>query len=91
MKQKYLDSLMKQSLKILDLFQQASSQTKFFEFCKVSIHVLCALTCAKTIKFHIPGETNVSESLRKKAFDCGIMSILTYINSQIPKKADKQS
>lgn len=61
MNQRYLESLMKQSLQILEVSQTSGVQTSFFELCKVSIDVLCILSTAKMTKFYIPGETHIAE------------------------------
>lgn len=91
MSNKYLESLMKQSLQIIEFLQTSAGNSHFYDLCKLSIHVLCILCSAKTTKFHIPGETNISEILRKKAFDCGILSILTFINSHLSFKTKDQA
>ena len=38
---------------------------------------------ARKTQFYIPGETNLSERLRKRAFDSGTFTLLTYIYNQL--------
>ena len=45
--------------------------------------LLCLVVTAKTNKFYIPGETNLVERLRKRAFDCGTYALLTYIFNKL--------
>lgn len=37
------------------------------------------LCTVRTNKFYIPGETNLSERLRKRAFETGVVSLVTYL------------
>ena len=41
----------------------------------------------KTSRFYIPGETTISERLRKASFDCGIFTLLYYV---VLKVSDRQ-
>ena len=38
---------------------------------------------AKKNAYYIPGETNLSERLRKRAFDSGTFTLLTYLFNQL--------
>ena len=44
---------------------------------------------ARKTQFYIPGETNLSERLRKRAFDSGTFTLLTYIFNSL-KDVEKQ-
>ena len=44
---------------------------------------------ARKTQFYIPGETNLSERLRKRAFDSGTFTLLTYLFNQL-KDVEKQ-
>jgi len=48
-----------------------------------SIKILCIVCTVKSNKFYIPGETNLAERLRKRAFDQGIFTLLTHIYMQL--------
>ena len=63
------------SLNKLEVFQNA-------------IKLLCMVCTARKTQFYIPGETNLSERLRKRAFDSGTFTLLTYIFERL-KNVDK--
>jgi len=44
---------------------------------------------ARKTQFYIPGETNLSERLRKRAFDSGTFTLLTYLFNQL-KDVEKE-
>lgn len=44
-----------------------------------AIKTLCTVCTVKTNRFYIPGETSISERLRKNSFDCGSFTLLHYI------------
>lgn len=45
------------------------------------------MSTVKTNRFYIPGETSVSERLRKSSFDCGTFSMLTYVLKKLKDQA----
>jgi len=45
----------------------------------VTIRLLCILCTSRTNRFYIPGETNLAERLRKRAFDAGTYTVITHI------------
>ena len=49
------------------------------EISKNCIMLLCLICTPRTNKFYIPGETNLAERLRKRAFDSGTFTLLTYL------------
>ena len=50
-----------------------------FEVNLNAVKILCLVCTVKKNKFYIPGETNLAERLRKRAFDTGIFTLLTYL------------
>lgn len=42
----------------------------------------------KTNRFYIPGETSVSERLRKSSFDCGTFTMLHYVAMKLGDKPE---
>ena len=56
------------------------------EMSQNSIKLLCLICTPKTNKFYIPGETNLAERLRKRAFDSGTYSLLTYLYRELKVK-----
>ena len=48
-----------------------------------AIKLLCLVCTARKTHFYIPGETNLSERLRKRAFDSGTFTLLTYIYNEL--------
>ena len=53
-----------------------------------AIKLLCMVCTARKNQFYIPGETNLSERLRKRAFDSGTYTLLTYIFNQLKDAND---
>jgi len=43
----------------------------------VAIKLLVLLCTARTNRFYIPGETNLAERIRKRAFDSGTFTVVT--------------
>lgn len=73
----YHSILMKNSLQIVE--SQESKNQRLIEISTNAIRILCTLVTVKTNRFYIPGETSVSERLRKSSFDCGTFTMLSYI------------
>ena len=46
---------------------------------RTAITVLGQVCTIKTNRFYIPGETTISERLRKCSFDCGLFTMLYYV------------
>ena len=53
-----------------------------------AIKLLCMVCTARKNQFYIPGETNLSERLRKRAFDSGTFTLLSYLFNRL-KDVDK--
>lgn len=49
----------------------------------VAIKLLCLLCTARTNRFYIPGETNLAERIRKRAFDSGTFTVVTSLFRQL--------
>ena len=62
--------MVKISAQMLEVYQNA-------------IKLLCMVCTARKTQFYIPGETNLSERLRKRAFDSGTFTLLTYLYNQL--------
>lgn len=58
---------------------QGAYNARLTEISKNAIYVMCQVCTVKTNRFYIPGETSISERLRKSAFDCGTFTMLHYI------------
>lgn len=58
------------------------------EILQKAIKLLCMVCSARKTQFYIPGETNLSERLRKRAFDSGTFTLLTYIYNEL-RETDK--
>ena len=79
--------LCKNALKVLDVANKGHSSRQldlYITTCKL----LCLVVTAKTTKFYIPGETNLVERLRKRAFDCGTFTLLTYLFKELKASAE---
>ena len=74
--------LVENSLAFVDLAngQTSKANTKLLDLYQNAIKLLCLVCTARKTQFYIPGETNLSERLRKRAFDSGTFSLLTYID-----------
>jgi len=81
LKREYLNSLSKLSLSILE--EQENPNKRLAEIGIVIVKALCTMCTVKTNRFYIPGETSLAESLRKKSFDTGIMTLLTHIHANL--------
>ena len=62
---------------------------QWLEVLQNAIKLLCMVCTARKTQFYIPGETNLSERLRKRAFDSGTFTLLTYLFNQL-KDVEKQ-
>lgn len=51
---------------------------------------MCQVCTVKTNRFYIPGETSISERLRKSAFDCGTFTMLHYIIKNLKDSPSSQ-
>ena len=58
---------------------QSNPNQRLAEISINAIKVLCTVCTVKTNRFYIPGETSISERLRKNSFDCGSFTLLHYI------------
>ena len=65
-----------------------SHTSRRLELYITTVKLLCLVVTAKTTKFYIPGETNLVERLRKRAFDCGTYTLLTYIFKELKASAE---
>lgn len=77
LKYQYHSTLMKYSLQIVD--EQDNPNKRLIEISINAIKVLSLICTVKTNRFYIPGETSISERLRKSSFDCGTFTMLHYI------------
>ena len=75
--------LVNNCLAFVDLAQGKSNNTKLLELYKNAIKLLCLVCTARKTQFYIPGETNLSERLRKRAFDSGTFTLLTYLCNEL--------
>ena len=75
--------LVNNCLAFVDLALGKSNNTKLLELYKNAIKLLCLVCTARKTQFYIPGETNLSERLRKRAFDSGTFTLLTYLSNQL--------
>jgi len=73
----YHSILMKNSLQIVE--GQESKNQRLIQVSTNAIKILCTVATVKTNRFYIPGETSVSERLRKSSFDCGTFTMLSFI------------
>ena len=79
--------LVKNSLKLLDVANLGHTSRQL-DLYITTTKLLCLVVTAKTTKFYIPGETNLVERLRKRAFDCGTFTLLTYIFKELKPSAE---
>lgn len=75
--QEVITIVAKVGISVLD--EQKKQSSRLMEIIIPTIRFLCQMCSVKTNKFYIPGETNLVERLRKRAFDCGTFTALTYI------------
>jgi hypothetical protein len=73
----FLNAIMLTALKVLA--HKDEPPRKVLELGISSIRLLCILCSAKTNRFYIPGETNLAERLRKRAFDSGTFTVVTHL------------
>ena len=72
--------LVKSSLGFVDLVGTTPiKKGRINEVYQNAIKLLCLVCTARKTQFYIPGETNLSERLRKRAFDSGTFTLLTYL------------
>ena len=77
--------LMKNCLQIVE--NQESQNQRLIQVSMNAIQILCTVSTVKTNRFYIPGETSVSERLRKSSFDCGTFTMLSYIIKNLKEQA----
>ena len=80
--------LMRNSLAFLEQVEVQKVSQELLEVYQNAIKLLCMVCSARKTQFYIPGETNLSERLRKRAFDSGTFTLLNYICDQL-KEVDK--
>lgn len=68
--------------------EQDNPNSRFLEISKNAILVLSQTCTVKTNRYYIPGETSVSERLRKSSFDSGIFTMLNYIIMKLKDGSD---
>ena len=73
------ETLVKNALAFLDQMTEITVSSYMLEVFQNAIKLLCMVCSARKNQFYIPGETNLSERLRKRAFDSGTYTLLTYI------------
>ena len=72
---------MRQSFSVLEA--QENPNKRLVEISIISIKVLCTICTVRTNRFYVPGESNISERLRKKSFDMGVFTLLQQIYMRI--------
>lgn len=75
--------LVKNSLTFVDQVRAPKVKGLQMEILEKAIKLLCMVCSARKTQFYIPGETNLSERLRKRAFDSGTFTLLTYIYNEL--------
>jgi len=75
------EALVRNSLAFLDNKNAFKVNSHLLELMQNAIKLLCMVCTARKTQFYIPGETNLSERLRKRAFDSGTFTLLTYLNN----------
>lgn len=80
--------LVKNSLSFVEQVNMPRVSFNKLEVFQNAIKLLCMVCTARKTQFYIPGETNLSERLRKRAFDSGTFTLLTYIFERL-KNVDK--
>ena len=55
-----------------------------------SIRILCLLSTVKTNRYYIPGETSISERLRKRSYDSGTFSLLVHLHINLKSDTFKE-
>lgn len=73
--------LVKNSLAFLELTNAPKMNPHLTELYQNAIKLLCIVCTARKTRFYIPGETNLSERLRKRTFDSGIYTLLTFLQN----------
>jgi len=71
--------LVRYSLAFVDMKNAPKTNSKLLDLYQNAIKLLCMVCTARKTQFYIPGETNLSERLRKRAFDSGTFTLLTYL------------
>ena len=71
--------LVRNSLSFLDQVNLPKVNVQLMEVFQNAIKLLCMVCSARKTQFYIPGETNLSERLRKRAFDSGTFTLLTHL------------
>ena len=77
------EMLVRNSLAFLDQKQMVKVSAQMLEVYQNAIKLLCLVCTARKTQFYIPGETNLSERLRKRAFDSGTFTLLTYLYNEL--------
>lgn len=75
--------LVKNSLSFLDQVNLPKVNVALMEVLQNAIKLLCMVCSARKTQFYIPGETNLSERLRKRAFDSGTFTLLTHLFNEL--------
>lgn len=54
-----------------------------FEISRISTLLLIQVCTVKINRFYIPGETSISERLRKQAYDSGCYTLMHFLNKEL--------
>jgi len=81
LRQKYYDVLTKVALKLLDEIQNPNEG--LLEISQSALLNLITVNSLNSSRVYIPGETNISERLRKSSFECGTYFLVTHIYENI--------
>ena len=69
--------------------QKNAKPSRHMPLIETTIKLLCQVCTVKTSRFYIPGETNIAERLRKRAFDSGLFSVLTQIYKELSRSVQQ--
>ena len=75
--------MVRNSLSFIENVNVPKVSVQMLEVYQNAIKLLCMVCTAKKNAYYIPGETNLSERLRKRAFDSGTFTLLTYLFNQL--------
>lgn len=79
---------MRNALAFLEQRSSVKVSSHMLEVYQNAVKLLCMVCTARKNQFYIPGETNLSERLRKRAFDSGTYTLLTYLFNQLKDAQD---
>ena len=77
--------LVQNSFSYIDLVNASTQKnsSELIELYQNAVKLLCMVCTARKTQCYIPGETNLAERLRKRAFDSGTFTLLTYLHDKL--------